>query len=199
MRQRCELSKQLQKQHIDVALLSETHLKPHERFFIPNYHFYRTDRFTDIKGGTAVAVRKGVPHNLVYLTPLDSVEATGVCVPIRNSEVLLAAVYRSPGRAWSDADIIELLSFRHKPLLAGDLNAKHPIWNSTISNPSGVKFFDLFNTHEFEISAPQCPSHYSPAGNGDVLDIVVHQNVRLSEVIVSDVLDSDHFPHTGSR
>jgi hypothetical protein len=28
--------------HKDVALLSETHLKPHERFFIPNYHFYRT-------------------------------------------------------------------------------------------------------------------------------------------------------------
>jgi hypothetical protein len=23
---------------------------------------------------------------------------------------------------------------------------------------------------QFEISAPQCPTHYSPAGNGDVLD-----------------------------
>jgi hypothetical protein len=30
------------------------------------------------------------------------------------------------------------------------------------------------------------------SGDGDVLDIVVSQNVRLSEVIVSDVLDSDH-------
>jgi hypothetical protein len=27
-----------------------------------------------------------------------------------------------------------------------------------------------------------------------VLDIVVYQNVRLSDVIVSDVLDSDHLP-----
>jgi hypothetical protein len=53
---------------------------------------------------------------------------------------------------------------------------------------------DLFDTSYFEISAPQCPTHYSPAGNGDVLDIVVHQNVRLSEVIVSEVLDSDHLP-----
>jgi hypothetical protein len=31
-------------------------------------------------------------------------------------------------------------------------------------------------------------------GNGDVLDIVVHKNVRLSEIIVSDNLDSDHLP-----
>jgi hypothetical protein len=49
-RRRYELSKQLQDLHIqDVALLSETHLKPHERFFIPNHHFYRTDRFPERK------------------------------------------------------------------------------------------------------------------------------------------------------
>jgi hypothetical protein len=48
--------------------------------------------------------------------------------------------------------------------------------------------------NKFEISAPQCPTHYSHAGNGDVLDIVVHKNIRLSDVIVSDILDSDHLP-----
>jgi hypothetical protein len=55
---RYELSKQLQDIHIDVAVLSETHLKPHERFFIPNYHSHRTDRFPG---------EKGVPHSLVDL------------------------------------------------------------------------------------------------------------------------------------
>jgi hypothetical protein len=34
VRQRYELSKQLQDLHVDVALFSETHLKPHERLFI---------------------------------------------------------------------------------------------------------------------------------------------------------------------
>jgi hypothetical protein len=51
---------------------------------------------------------------------------------------------------------------------------------------------ELFDISDFEISAPQCPTYYSPAGNGDVLDIVFHQNVRLSKVTVSDVLASDH-------
>jgi hypothetical protein len=45
----------------------------------------------------------------------------------------------------------------------------------------------LFNLNEFEISAPQCPTHYSPAGKGDVLDIVV-QNIRVSDIV------SDHLP-----
>jgi hypothetical protein len=78
--------------------------------------------------------------------------------------------------------------------LARDLNAKHPSWNSAVSNPSGETLLQLFDASEFEISAPQCPIHYSHVGNGDVLDIVVHKNIRLSNVIVSDILDSDHLP-----
>jgi hypothetical protein len=78
--------------------------------------------------------------------------------------------------------------------LAGDLNAKHPSWNSTVSNPSGEKLLQLFDASDFEITAPQCLTHYPLVGNGDVLDTVVHKNIRLSNVIVSDILDSDHLP-----
>jgi hypothetical protein len=58
-----DLSEQLQDLHTDVALLSDTNLKPHDRFFIPNYHFYRTECFSERKGGTAAAVTKRIPHN----------------------------------------------------------------------------------------------------------------------------------------
>jgi hypothetical protein len=44
-RQSYELSKQLQVLQIDVAVLSQTHLKPNERFFVSNYHFCRTYSF----------------------------------------------------------------------------------------------------------------------------------------------------------
>jgi hypothetical protein len=44
-RQNYELNKELQDLQIAVASLSDTHLKPHERFFVPNYHFSQTDRF----------------------------------------------------------------------------------------------------------------------------------------------------------
>jgi hypothetical protein len=43
-RWRYEFSKP-QDVHIDVVVISETYLKPHERFFIPDHHFYTTDRF----------------------------------------------------------------------------------------------------------------------------------------------------------
>jgi endonuclease/exonuclease/phosphatase family metal-dependent hydrolase len=79
-------------------------------------------------------------------------------------------------------------------LAAGDLNAKHPFWNSAVSSPSGAKLLDSMHINESQISAPHCPTNYSSAGNGEAMDIVVHKNVRLSEVIASDILDSDHLP-----
>jgi hypothetical protein len=85
--------------------------------------------------------------------------------------------------------------------LPGDLKGKNAFWNSAVSKPLGDKLLHLFDVKQFEISAPQCRTHYSPSGIGDVLDIVVHQNIRVSDVIVSDILDSaptNNIPHTGS-
>jgi hypothetical protein len=182
-RQRYEFSKQLQDLHIDVALLSGTHLKLHRRFFIPRYHLYWSGHFPERKCGTAVEVKKGVPHNHVDLAPLVSLETAEVSLPIGNGEVLLAAIRESPVHAWNDADIIERLRFRHMSLLTGGLNAKNPFWSSVVSNFSGAKLLNLMHINEFEISAPQCPTQ-SPTENGDV----------LSEVIVADFLDSYHLP-----
>jgi hypothetical protein len=91
---------------------------------IPSYHLYWTDCFLGRIKGTASAVRKGMPYNKVDLvSSLVSIEAIRVHIPISNSGGLLAAVYKSPGCAWNDADIIELLSFTCKSLLPGDPNA----------------------------------------------------------------------------
>jgi hypothetical protein len=98
-----------------VALLLESYIKPHEKFFIPNYDVHQTDRFPGLKGRHAVAVRKGVTHNHVHLPPLLVTEPSGICVPIRNIEVLLAAVYKLGG-AWSDADVINLRNLRNTSL-----------------------------------------------------------------------------------
>jgi hypothetical protein len=63
-RQLYELSKQLQNQHTYMALFSETHLKPHERFFIPNYYFYRTDRYQGKKAELPLQLEEAFPTTM---------------------------------------------------------------------------------------------------------------------------------------
>jgi hypothetical protein len=117
-----------------VALLSETHLKLHDRFCIPNYQVYWTDHNPGLKGGTTVAVRKSIPLTRVDLHLLVWTETTGACLPIGNRELLFSALYKIPVRAWSDTDVIGLFNFRHKSLLEYDMNAKSPVLNSWVSN-----------------------------------------------------------------
>jgi hypothetical protein len=105
-----------------------------------------------------VAVRKGVPHTYVDLpSPLVLIEAAEMCIPNGNKEILLAAVYKPPGRAWSDADVTGLLNLRNKSRLAGDLNAKNPVWNSRVSNLSGMGLLDLQENNDFQILAHSVP------------------------------------------
>jgi hypothetical protein len=61
--------------------------------------------------------------------------------------MLLEAVYKSLQKLWTDTDITELLGFRKKSILVGDLND----WNSKVSNPSGLKLLELFLSSNFEI------------------------------------------------
>lgn len=104
-----------------------THLKLLERYYIPYYYFYGTNRFTDVKGGAAFAVGKGIPHIQADLPSLVSVHATGICIPIGNSKVLLLALYIPPGHLWCNMDFIELMRFINKFFLSDYLNNKNYI------------------------------------------------------------------------
>jgi hypothetical protein len=139
-------------------------------------------------------VYKRHPYDQTDLPTLDSVDATGICIPILNNRSLVCTCTWTSGCAWSDIEIIKVWSSRHKPSLANDVKAKHPLCNSAVSNPSCENTLDLFVSNEFETSAPQCQTYYYPVGNGDVPGTVMHENVLLWDIIVSDILDSDHQP-----
>jgi hypothetical protein len=60
--------------------------------------------------------------------------------------------------------------------------------NVHFSNLSCSKLLILLHVNEFEIPAPKYSTHFCTLGNCDALDIVVHKNVWLPEVIVTDIL-----------
>jgi hypothetical protein len=63
-RQPYDLRKQLQDLRVDVALFSETHLKPHEGFYFRNYHFYRTGATRAEKAKLPLQLEKAFPTTM---------------------------------------------------------------------------------------------------------------------------------------
>lgn len=191
-----EFCRHLQKYKIDICLINETHLKPFHTFKIQNYIIYRNDREPGKGGGTAIAIKHGIPHKRIHLPPLLSLEATGVIVPINNVETLLGAVYKPPDRLLAVHDITELSTLTDKCILAGDLNAKHTAWHSRLINRAGAELYRYHLNNDININAPTAPTRYHwGRGMGDVLDIVIYKNINISgDITVLHELPSDHLP-----
>jgi hypothetical protein len=95
-RRRYELSEQLQDSHIDVARLSETRLKLHERLFILNYHSYRTDS----------PGRRGIPHKHIEICYMcDTYDCQWRSLFVRDKPILLSErmLHKNYGRKGSVA------------------------------------------------------------------------------------------------
>ncbi|GFS68235.1 putative RNA-directed DNA polymerase from transposon X-element [Trichonephila clavipes] len=84
----------------DLFLIQETHLRPEYSFNIPNYICYRNDRTGPTRGwgGTAILIKRSIPHFHVPLLPLTGVEATLVVLtPSDQEPFLVASIYAPPG------------------------------------------------------------------------------------------------------
>lgn len=184
----------------DIILINETHLQPDVVFNIPAYVTLRTDRLGGVNrrpmGGTAVLVHRRITYRPVQLhaAPL---EATGVCIQTNDVELTLVACYVPPSAPLPADQISAILDRRGPVLIAGDLNAKHPAWNSRITNARGRQLHRLAARHGANIIAPATPTYYSSnhLHRPDVLDIAILKDLPFQlEVRAVDDLSSDHLP-----
>jgi hypothetical protein len=77
------------------------------KFYMPDCDFYQTDHEGRHKIGTA----------------------TRFCIPTETLKCFLQ-LFINLYKDWSDTENTEILVFRSRFILAGDLNAKPPVWNS---------------------------------------------------------------------
>jgi hypothetical protein len=76
------------RKHLQDPVLRHTSETSYEALH-PKTDIYQTDCQDRHKDGTAVAVKKGIPHKCTELPPLLSIEATGVCIPIETLKCCL--------------------------------------------------------------------------------------------------------------
>ncbi|GJQ75208.1 hypothetical protein Trydic_g9810 [Trypoxylus dichotomus] len=133
----------------------ETHLRASNRLSLPNFRVYRTDREDARGGGTAIPIKSTIEHYPDLALDLINTEATAVTVN-------LAAL---GGRSISD--------LRHPVILAGDLNAKHPSWNSRGTNASGICLRRVPSTTE-----PSSPGSPRPDTGEEPAPKTVTENVK---------------------
>ncbi|CAH2097930.1 unnamed protein product [Euphydryas editha] len=184
-------------------LVQETLLKPsHRNPNIQNYRIIRNDRATARGGGTVIYYKRSLHCVPLDPPPLEGIEASMCQVSLTGHQpITIASVYLSPDKPLVESDVRSLLAMSNSVILAGDLNAKHPHWNSRVSNRHGVQL-DLMTSLPslgFDVIAPATPTRFEVRMTNDisdVLDIAILKGVTLvlRSIETLPELDSDHRP-----
>lgn len=112
-------------------------------------------------------------------------------------EIRLSAVYKSPATSLLTDDIDLLLNSDVSTLIAGDLNAKNPIWNSNSTNSAGKTLQNHMERHLYTIVSPDSPTHFPDIHyhSPDVFDVaIIKSDILQYEIDNLDKLSSDHNP-----
>ncbi|GJQ65019.1 hypothetical protein Trydic_g23196 [Trypoxylus dichotomus] len=184
-----ELEKFVQRHQLDAILIGETHLRASNRLTLPNFAVYRADREDARGGGTAVLVKSTIEHHADLVLELINIEATAVTINLATGPVKLVAAYKAPRKQLLE----EIFDTRGAVILAGDLNAKHPSWNSRRTNASGICLRRYADDLHLPVDATAEPTIFPHNGQSDLLDIVVMKDVaQFHQLTVLNELLSDH-------
>lgn len=190
-----ELTQFLYEKHIDVMLISETHLTNRNNFKTNGYLFYGTNH-PDGKayGGTGILVRSSMLHHYHNGFSIN-LEMEG------NYHLTLAAVYCPPRfKIREDQFLTFFKSLGDHFLAGGDYNAKHTYWGSRLVNPKGKQ---LYNTimkaaNKLDHVSPGSPTYWPTDLNKlpDMINFAITKNIPRS-LLSADCLpelSSDHSP-----
>jgi exonuclease III len=149
---RSELSLFVEKNKIDIILLSETWLSKTADFFIPLFECYRVDRS---HGGVAILIKHSIPHSSVRLISLEYAEAVFIKIHDSSDDFSIGAIYCSPAasRAQSHAFFSRVLSLTGRSVISGDFNAKSIRWNSDKNCRKGSDLVKLCDSRLFSYMA----------------------------------------------
>lgn len=192
-----ELQAFISTHNINIILLSETRLNPNIKLKIPNFTTYRTDmppKHGIPHGGTAVLVHRNITHLPVKLN--TQIQSTSIKIQLNNTEMLITSVYKPPKSPLSHNDLDILTSSADWMVAAGDLNAKHPLWNSHTINQAGISLYQHASSNDYSILAPDSPTHFptNPHHRPDVLDIALLKTNHHTQINNFNCLSSDHNP-----
>lgn len=178
----------------DILLIQETNLRPEEQFTIPGYIIYNKPG----PRGLAIAIKNCIPHRLAPALHLGlNVETQGIDISTASKTIRIVNVYRNPTphrNARLDFSLFPTWSRNLSCIIAGDLNAHHPLWRSDPSHPAcptGLTIADALQTNNLVILNSGENTHI----NGGSLDltIVTADLAQCSAWSVEHSVVSDHY------
>lgn len=198
LNKRHELEVFINSQHIDVCLISETHMTTQSYLRIRGYKIYHTIHpDNQAKGGSAIIIKETINHfEECHLQRVD-IQLTMVGIKSTKQKLIVGAVYCPPRHNLKKEDYKILLQHPgERFIIGGDFNAKHVDWGSRLTTTKGSELRKAVRETGCNYHSTGKPTYWPTDVNKipDLLDFFISRKVspNFTEAEENFDLDSDH-------
>ena len=202
-----DLASILHSEECSIALLSETWLRPGQKFSLPHFNLVRSDRY-DGYGGVAIAAHQSIHIKMIPIDNLlkhsllcQSIDLVGIeAFTNSNNSLFLWSLYIPPSSNPPTAllnSIFQLIGTNS--ILGGDVNGHHPTWdnNNNINHRGDSIYSSLSNLNLCSLNTGVATRVNRPPFANTAVDITITTNTlfwSLSWHPLEEPHGSDHFP-----
>lgn len=194
----------LEKEKIDIVMLTETWLKKGQSFNISGYNLIAINR-QDGYGGVAILAKKNIFTEMINIQiNLEPIEAILVKTKLKNTFYYFCSIYIPPKTASNSIKIkfdqlIDKLSTYKNIIFGGDFNARHPLWdNSNISNNRGTLIANkIISTNFITLNNGDWTRQNISSKSNSAIDITCASTDIINQIdwkVIMDNIGSDHLP-----
>ena len=188
-----ELSNYYQKENPDVILLNSTGVYGTDRVKIYGYNVHERNKYQEPHSGIAIAVRKGISHQL-----LDDFDEDVLAIKLNTSrgDIIIATTYLPFRRdVFPRPDLMKIIRKPMPVYIFADFNARHATFGHNNSNDFGVMLDGMVSRRLLRFLGPDFPTFFNrnTASKPDLLlsNSYAHLNYALQR---GDLTSSDHWP-----
>ena len=196
-----ELSHILSDYEISIFIIQETKLMKENKIVFPGFKTYSFSHPSNKpRGGTMIGIKNNINHRKVSFHFDNNNEYSFCRFDIGNQEICLHSIYNHPANNLDIDYIANLCTPGNHHIIAGDLNAKHKMLNSSSTNKNGTLLYDLLLNTDLIIANNKNYTHRSDISvskEGNILDyflISAKLYSKLKEFFVLEDIGSDHYP-----
>jgi len=176
----------IETEKLDILALQETKLAPSYSF--PTGRQYEAASITRSRHGLAISIAPDIKYSRLF----DIHQDGGQALAIRIEDLTIINIYVRPSKSkkqlYTFLDTINK-EVKGRAVIIGDWNARHPSWDASRNN-LGTQLFKWINQKEWNIYAPDTPTHYHILKNGEssatTIDFAITRMGRLDFIQAKD-------------
>lgn len=148
-----QLAQILHEEDIHIACLSETFLKPKDKYQISDYNIIRKDRpSASYGGGVAILLKKDISFNVLPIRlSNEKIEIIACTINSQMAKITIVSLYIPPTINFNTADLDNILKnipTDSRILCCGDFNAHHFSWGCNATDLKGITLLEWIERHD---------------------------------------------------